>query len=680
MKKFLRSQWLPLLTVLPGMLLLLCRIWLQMKGIDEKGLYISGHIADTISYILLGVGVLGIWLCVRNIPDNAKPKVLFSPSLLGAMGCLAGGVGILLTGIMEKPVQKDMVWLLSLLAGCIACVCLTVAGFWRLKGRKTNYLLHCAVTVYFVMHLVSRYRAWSSEPQLQIFFFPLLAGVFLTLASYQRTCLDADQGSRRAFAFFQLSALLCCLASVSHDPLFYGCMVLWTLTNLCDLSDRKMALPAAVMHCITRLEQAGFEVYAVGGCVRDDLLGLTPHDYDLCTNARPEETAAVFADFQLVRNGEKHGTIGVVMDGAVYEITTFRAEGTYSDNRHPDSVEFVSDLKTDLARRDFTVNAMAYNPKTGYVDPFGGRKDLQAKVLRAVGHAETRFREDALRILRGVRFALRFGLTPDVPTLNAMQKCSPTMEQLASERIFSELQGILPLLTAKSLHTYRDILTQVIPELKACVGFDQHSRHHAYDVYAHTAYVTEAVGSDLALRFAALLHDIGKPAVFYQDEGGCGHFPEHARIGADMADAILRRLKAPNVLREQVVFLIAHHMTPFALDRTMLRRRLSKYGIENCRLLLQLQKADYRSKGVIGESPDYDAILALLEDILQEGTCLQAKDLAVNGQDLIALGYAPGPGLGQAVQALLQLVVDETLPNNKEILLQKAKEMMEETQ
>ena len=257
-----------------------------------------------------------------------------------------------------------------------------------------------------------------------------------------------------------------------------------------------------------------------------------------------------------------------------------------------------------------------------------------------------------------------------------MLTLAPTMEQLASERIYSELSGILPLLKAQDLHTYRPILTQVIPELDACVDFDQHSRHHAYDVYTHTAYVTQAVGDHLALRFAALLHDVAKPVVFYRDEDGSGHFPEHARVGAEMADAILRRLKAPNALREQVVFLISHHMTPFEPDRTLLRRRLSKYGEENCRLLLQLQKADYCSKGVVGDAPDYEAIHAMLDELLQENVCLQTKDLAINCRDLLAIGYEAGPALGQTMQTLLQLVIDEALPNEKQALLEKAKEIL----
>ena len=683
MKKFLQPRSLPWLTVIFGSLMLLCRLWLQTAGIDEKGLFVTGHIADTLSYLLLAGGVLGIWLCVRFMGGDGKTADTFPASPLRALGCAAGAAGILFSGILNVPQQLDAVWCLNLLAGCIAAVCLLADIPNCIKGHPSNYLLHSGVTVFFLFHLVSCYRTWSSEPQLQLFFFPLLACVCLLIFAYQRTCLDAGAGSRKHYMFFNQLALLCCLASVTaQNGLSYLFMAAWTATNFCRPSNEdptgKMPLPADVVYCIRTLEHAGYEAYAVGGCVRDYMLGLAPHDYDLCTNAVPEEIVRAFSKHQLVRNGEKHGTVGVVLHGKVYEITTFRTEGTYSDGRHPDSVQFVSDLKTDLARRDFTVNAMAYNPKTGVTDPFGGCRDLENKVLRAVGDPETRFREDALRILRGVRFAQRFDLDPDQKTLGAMIRLAPALDQLASERIYSELCGILPLLTVKAIQLYAPILTQVIPELKACLGFEQHSRHHAYDVWDHTVFVTAATAPDLALRFAALLHDIGKPVVFYRDEAGAGHFPEHAQVGAQMADAILRRLKAPAALREQVVFLIGHHMTPFQPDRTLLRRRLSKYGTENCRLLLQLQKADYCSKGVRGEHPDFDAIAAMLEELVQEQPCLQAKDLAVNGHDLMLLGYEAGPKLGQVVQALLQQVVDETLPNEKQALLEKAKEMMEE--
>ena len=683
MKKYLKPDSLPFLTVVLSALVLIFRVWLLLGGIDRKGLYVSGHIADTLSYILLAAAALGIWLCARSLQGDGKMRNLFPASLPGCAGCFVGGFGIVSAGFLETTKQTDMIWLLSLVIGIFAGIALMLTGLARRKGRRANYWLHSAVTVYFLIHLISRYRVWSSEPQLQEYFFPLLASVFLLICAYQRTCLDAGFGSRKTYVFVNQMALFCSFASVtSKDRLFYFCMALWMLSALCDMTmlgtPARMHLPANVLFCIGQLERAGFKAYTVGGCVRDALLGLTPHDYDLCTNATPAEIAAVFADCQLVRNGEKHGTIGVVLDGNVYEITTFRTEGTYSDGRHPDTVEFVTDLKTDLARRDFTVNAMAYAPRGGYTDPFGGRYDLHNKTLRAVGDPETRFREDALRILRGVRFALRFDLQPEANTLKAMLDLAPTMEQLASERIFSELCGILPLLTEKSMKLYLPILTQVIPELAPCAGFDQHSRHHAYDVLTHTAYVTESVGTALPLRFAALLHDIGKPVVFYQDEDGSGHFPDHAGVGARMADEILHRLKAPNALREQVVFLISHHMTPFEPDRTLLRRRLSKYGEENCRLLLQLQKADYCSKGVEEDGPDFAAIEHLLDEILQEDTCLQAKDLAVSGHDLMALGFEAGPKLGQTMQTLLLLVIDEVLPNEKEALLEKAKEMQTE--
>jgi tRNA nucleotidyltransferase (CCA-adding enzyme) len=270
-----------------------------------------------------------------------------------------------------------------------------------------------------------------------------------------------------------------------------------------DKGDMPMFLPPSALTCIQALTQAGFQAYAVGGCVRDSLLGLNAHDYDLCTNALPEETARVFADHTLVRSGEKHGTIGVVVDGEVIEITTFRTEGGYQDSRHPDWVRFVEDLKEDLSRRDFTVNAMAYSPETGYVDPFGGQQDLQSKTLRTVGQAEKRFTEDALRILRGVRFGVRFGLTPETSTLQAMKKLAPTMEKLARERVFEELCKLLPLVNAEDLCTYQDILAQAVPVLSDCIGFQQHTPQHRYDVYTHTAQVVENVPADLALRWAA---------------------------------------------------------------------------------------------------------------------------------------------------------------------------------
>ena len=434
-----------------------------------------------------------------------------------------------------------------------------------------------------------------------------------------------------------------------------------------------MFLPEYVRQCIDVLESAGYACYAVGGCVRDACLGRTPEDYDLCTNATPDAIKALFTHCTLVLAGEKHGTVGVVTEGGVVEITTFRTEGGYEDSRHPDWVEFVDSVEGDLARRDFTVNAMAYSPTRGFADPFGGREDLKQGILRAVGDPYTRFEEDALRILRGVRFSVRFGLTPEAKTLAAMKDLAPTMEKLASERVFDELCKLLPLVTAQNLLDFAPILTQVLPELTPTVGFLQHSPHHAYDVFTHTAYVTEAVPGILPLRWAALLHDAGKVAAFSLDENGRGHFYGHAEISAKLAEEALLRLKAPTALRQQVVFLISHHMLNLPAERKPLRRALSKYGEENLMLLLALQEGDFHSKGVVGESADFSQIRDLLNQLLQEDACLHIKDLAVSGHDLMALGLS-GREIGGALEQLLEWVLEEKLPNEKAALLRAVRE------
>ena len=438
-----------------------------------------------------------------------------------------------------------------------------------------------------------------------------------------------------------------------------------------------MKLPEYVQTCVDALEQAGFQAYAVGGCVRDDLLGLTPEDFDLCTNALPEETERVFAHRQLVLAGKKHGTVAVVMPEGLVEITTYRTEGDYADNRHPDWVRFVPDIREDLSRRDFTVNAMAFSPTRGYADPFGGREDLERKCLRAVGDPAQRFREDSLRILRGVRFAVKYHLRVEPETEQAMLSQAPLMDNLARERVFSELCKLLPLVTAEDLKRFAPILGQVIPELGAEVDFDQCSPHHAFDLYTHTAKVTQSVGTDLTLRWAALLHDVGKVPTFTRDETGRGHFYGHADQGAEMADAILRRLKAPNALREQTVSLIRLHMTRIEPTKKSLRRWLSRLGWETVEKLLVLQEADLGGKGVAedGEEGKQFAVLRdLLEEIRRENACLTLKDLAVNGRDLLALGIR-GRALGETLNALLEQVLEEALPNRRDALLDYAENL-----
>ena len=439
-----------------------------------------------------------------------------------------------------------------------------------------------------------------------------------------------------------------------------------------------MYLPGHIAFCIRRLEEAGYQAWAVGGCVRDACLGLTPHDYDLCTDALPEQTKTLFEDHSLVLAGMKHGTVGVVIEGDVVEITTFRTEGGYTDSRHPDWVKFVPEIQGDLARRDFTVNAMAWSPTRGFADPFGGRQDLQDRILRAVGDPTTRFTEDALRILRGLRFSVRFGLQPEEKTLEAMFRLAPLMEQLARERVFSELCGLLPLIDGEKLQLFAPILTQVIPELSPCQGFAQRNPHHIHDVFGHTAQVVTHTPSELPLRWAALLHDIGKPSVFSTDEKGIGHFYGHEKVSARMANEILHRLKAPTALRQQVVALIERHMQVLIPDRKFLRRRLSQWGAEALSQQLAFQRADRLGTGTREADPETEEALAILKGLLEEAACTGLRDLAVTGSDLMAVGFPAGKQMGLCLNTLLEEVVEETLPNEKNALLERAKKLLEE--
>ena len=318
---------------------------------------------------------------------------------------------------------------------------------------------------------------------------------------------------------------------------------------------------------------------------------------------------------------------------------------------------------------------MAYSPKTGYIDPFGGRADLENRVLRAVGCPEQRFAEDALRILRGARFAARFHLTPDKSTEQAMIRLAPSMEQLARERVFEELCKLLLWASAEDLCRFAPIITAVIPELASQVGFDQRNPHHAYDLFTHTAHVTANTPAELSLRWAGLLHDVGKVPSFFTDENGRGHFYGHAKPGAAMADEILRRLKAPTALREEVVLLVQLHMTLIVPEKKVVRRWLNKLGPEMLHKLLTFQYADMTGKGIPegDELEQFPRLRAFIREILEENACFSLKDLAVNGHDLINLGFA-GKQIGQCLQYLLEQVMEETLPNEQDALLEAAKD------
>ena len=433
-----------------------------------------------------------------------------------------------------------------------------------------------------------------------------------------------------------------------------------------------MYIPNSVLELINTLEEAGFETWVVGGCVRDHLMGNVPHDYDCCTAAEPEQMQALFADRQLVLAGLKHGTVGVVTEDGVVEITTFRTEGGYLDSRHPDWVKFVRDVKEDLARRDFTVNAMAYSPRRGLCDPFGGQADLKNGLLRAVGDPVLRFREDALRILRGLRFAARFGFQIEEATRTAMHTEIAGLDTLARERVLTELEGFLLAATARDILDGAELLCRIIPELAPQLGFDQKNPHHEHDIFTHTAMVVERAPKEPILRMAALLHDLGKPATFSLDEKGVGHFYGHAGLGAKMAEDILRRLKCSNALRDEVTWLIAHHMDRFPCEEKSARRCLSKHGLPRMERLTRLQMADFGGKVDDG---DLDEWLGLLREVDAREGALTLKTLAVKGLDLIGLGIAPGKQVGELLNRLLSMVLAGELPNQREALLEYLRKM-----
>ena len=439
-----------------------------------------------------------------------------------------------------------------------------------------------------------------------------------------------------------------------------------------------MQLPRPVSDLIARLENAGFSAYAVGGCVRDSLRSLQPHDWDLCTSARPEEMQAVFRGEHVVETGLKHGTLTVVLDHVPYEITTFRTDGSYTDHRHPDSVTFVRDVAGDLSRRDFTVNAMAYSPHTGLVDLFGGREDLERRVIRCVGVPSERFREDALRVLRALRFAAVFDFSIDPETESALRLLAPTLENVAAERIREELLKLLCGPGAgRILRTFPDVFCCILPALSPMVGYDQRNHHHHFDLWEHTVQAVENVPPEPALRFTMLLHDTGKPAVCTVDEKGEAHYKKHQAVSAEIAQQAVEALRFDRETADRVVRLVRYHDIPLRtengevnLDRAFLLRRLNRFGEKDLRALIEIHRADRIATGHSSRKRE-DLRMAermqALDALLAENPCFTLRQLAVNGNDLKALGLR-GPAVGEALQQLLEAVMDGRVANEKDDL------------
>ncbi|MBQ4617121.1 MAG: HD domain-containing protein [Clostridia bacterium] len=426
---------------------------------------------------------------------------------------------------------------------------------------------------------------------------------------------------------------------------------------------------------IRQLNRSGFEAYAVGGCVRDRLLGHTADDVDITTNALPSDVQAVFHDFTVIPTGVQHGTVTVLYDGIPYEITTYRTDGTYSDGRHPDDVRFTSSLEDDLARRDFTVNAMAYHPEKGLIDPFGGMDDLKAKRLRCVGHPERRFSEDALRIARLIRFMSSLDFDADERTAAAAHALAARLDLVANERKQVELRKMVcGCRFTKVALQFSDILCRIVPPLEACVGFEQHNPHHDFDVYTHTVRAVGAAPQNETIRLALLFHDIGKPHCFSRDENGIGHFYDHPAISAEIAEATLRDLRFDNQTIRDVTMLVRHHDIPLPNDRKTLKRRLARFGEQGVRQLFLLRAADAAACRDSGVLPDFSESHRLLEAILQEEACPSLSSLALDGHDLLTVGYPHGPQIGAILHALLEAVIDEHVDNHRDSLLAYVKE------
>lgn len=427
---------------------------------------------------------------------------------------------------------------------------------------------------------------------------------------------------------------------------------------------------------LDRLHENGYEAYIVGGSVRNMLLGISVDDFDITTNALPSETKSLFPDFTVVETGIKHGTVTVVINGENVEITTYRTEGEYTDSRHPDRVEFTTSLELDLSRRDFTVNALAYDGEGTVVDLFGGEEDIKSKVIRAIGNPHERFNEDALRILRAVRFSSVLGFDIDAKTKEAMLECKHLLSKISKERIAVEINKFLCGKNVKNaLLNNWEIIAEIIPEIAKMRGFDQKNRHHIYDILTHTAVAIENTLPITHLRLAALLHDTGKIYTVSVGENGEQHFYAHPHKSEEIAKRYLNEYKYDNFTKDRVCLLVKIHDTVVEENKVYIKKRLNRIGKEAFFELVNLQRADNKAQNpVYDRTAHFDAVCEIAKRVLSEAECFSLKDLKVNGRDLMEAGFPKGALLGKILDHLLKEVIEERLENNKECLLNEAKD------
>lgn len=446
----------------------------------------------------------------------------------------------------------------------------------------------------------------------------------------------------------------------------------------------QISIPEDAKKIITLLNNAGFEAYIVGGCVRDSLLNLEPKDWDITTSAKPEDVHKIFNGHKIIDTGLKHGTVTIVMNDEPYEVTTFRKDGQYSDSRHPDQVYFTSNLVDDLSRRDFTINSICYHHKKGLIDPFNGRADLENMVIKCVGCPDERFREDSLRILRALRFSAQLGFSIDKATQEALVYGRHRLNTISAERISSELKKMLVAKNFLSVFANIKVLPvifEIIPELRQTLDFEQHNKYHTKDVYGHIIQATNYSNPTFVQRMALLLHDVAKPQCFSLDVNNVGHFYEHEEQSSILANKILLRLKVDTKTRETIVLLIKHHDANFTPTQKFVNKMLNKLGEENFRELIAIKKAD-----VLAQSHQF--LTERLNDILEienmvtqtmnSEHCFTLKDLNINGVDIMSLGITQGEIVGDTLKYLLSNVIDEKMENDKGVLKTEAKRYIEQ--
>ena len=444
-----------------------------------------------------------------------------------------------------------------------------------------------------------------------------------------------------------------------------------------------IAIPKNPSLAIKMLMDSGFEAGVVGGCTRDSLMGEIPHDWDICTSATPDEIQTVFKGFRMLLMGLKHGTIVVIIEKEDIEITTYRIDGAYSDGRRPDDVCFSRNLIEDLKRRDYTQNAIFFNEVQGIIDPFNGISDIQNKVLKCVGNSDLRLKEDALRIIRGLRFAAKLGFQVEEYTKRAMFNNKELLSNISQERITVEFVKLLQGQNAMNvLDEFQEIIAYIIPETKAMMGFEQHNPYHCYDVWKHTLVALNNC-TNLIEKLTMFFHDLGKPSCFTMDERGIGHFYKHPLVSYDLTFEIFKRMRfttAEGISSsdlKNILELIKYHDYPIEPKKKIIKKVLSKLNgnLEQFQRLLSVKKAD-----ALAQAPDklmprlkeLEEIEIIFNEILEESPCTTIKDLAITGSDLINLGIPLGPQIGNVLKSLLQQVIDEQLSNDKDILLKEA--------